>query len=39
MVKLSHSFEYEIEPIPQYNFKFTVRKPAGWPLFSPFEII
>lgn len=38
MVKLSHSFEYEIEPIPPYNFELTVRKPAGWPLFTPFEV-
>ncbi len=38
MAKLSHSFEYEIEPIPPYNFELTVRKPAGWPLFTPFEI-
>lgn len=38
MVKLSYSFEYEIDPIPPYNFDLTVRKPAGWPLFTPFEI-
>lgn len=38
MVKLPHSFEYEIDPIPPYNFDLTVRKPAGWPLFTPFEI-
>jgi 3-methyladenine DNA glycosylase/8-oxoguanine DNA glycosylase len=38
MVKLSHSFEYEIEPIPPYSFELTVRKPAGWPLFTPFEV-
>jgi 3-methyladenine DNA glycosylase/8-oxoguanine DNA glycosylase len=38
MAKLSHSLEYEIEPIPPYNFELTVRKPAGWPLFTPFEI-
>ena len=37
-MKLNHSFSYEIEPIPPYNFKLTVQKPAGWPLFTRFEI-
>ena len=38
MVKLAHSIEYEIKPIPPYNFSLTVRKPAGWSLFTPFEV-
>jgi DNA-3-methyladenine glycosylase II len=38
MVKLPHSFEYEIDPISPYNFDLSVRKPAGWPLFTPFEV-
>lgn len=38
MVNLSHSLTYEIKPIPPYNFNLTVRKPAGWPLFTPLEI-
>ena len=38
MVKLSHSLTFEIKPIPPYNFNITIRKPAGWPLFTPLEI-
>ena len=38
MVKLSYSLTYEIKPIPPYNFNLTIRKPAGWPLFTPLEI-
>ena len=38
MVKLTNSFTFKIEPIPPYSFKLTVRKPAGWPLFTPFEV-
>jgi hypothetical protein len=38
MVKLAYSSTYEIKPIPPYNFSLTVRKPAGWPLFTPLEV-
>ncbi len=38
MVKLNHSVTYEIKPIPPYNFNLTIRKPAGWPLFTPLEV-
>jgi len=38
MVKLNHSLTYEIKPIPPYNFDLTIRKPAGWPLFTPLEV-
>jgi 3-methyladenine DNA glycosylase/8-oxoguanine DNA glycosylase len=38
MVKLAYSFQHEITPIPPYNFKLTVKKPAGWSLFTPFEV-
>ena len=38
MVKLTHSLIYEIKPIPPYNFNLTIRKPAGWPLFTPLEV-
>ena len=38
MVKLSHSLTYEIKPFPPYNFDITIRKPAGWPLFTPLEV-
>lgn len=27
-----------MEPLPPYSFSLTVRKPAGWPLFTPFEV-
>ncbi len=37
MVKLEHTIQHDIKPIPPYNFKLTVRKPAGWSLFTPFE--
>jgi 3-methyladenine DNA glycosylase/8-oxoguanine DNA glycosylase len=37
-VKLDYSFNYEVKPIPPYNFNLTVRKPAGWSLFTPLEI-
>lgn len=38
MVKLLNSFVFVMEPIPPYSFRLTIRKPAGWPLFTPFEI-
>jgi 3-methyladenine DNA glycosylase/8-oxoguanine DNA glycosylase len=37
-MKLSHSFTSEIVPIRPYSFELTVRKPAGWALFTPSEI-
>jgi len=37
-MKLDCSFNYEIKPIPPYDFYLTVRKPAGWSLFTPLEI-
>ncbi len=38
MVKLLNPFSFVIDPIPPYSFRLTVRKPAGWPLFTPFEL-
>ncbi len=38
MAKLSYSIQYEIRPAPPYNFKLTIKKPAGWSLFTNFEI-
>jgi 3-methyladenine DNA glycosylase/8-oxoguanine DNA glycosylase len=35
---LIYSFAFKMEPIPPYSFELTVRKPAGWPLFTPFEV-
>jgi 3-methyladenine DNA glycosylase/8-oxoguanine DNA glycosylase len=30
--------KFEIDPIPPFNFRLTVRKPAGWDLFTREEI-
>ncbi len=38
MHRLTHSFEFNIVPAPPYDFNLTVRNPAGWHLFTPFEI-
>ncbi len=38
MTKLPHYFCFELNPVNPYNFKLTVKKPAGWALFTPFEI-
>lgn len=38
MAKLLNSSDFVMEPIPPYSFRLTVRKPAGWPLFTPFEV-
>lgn len=38
MNRLTCSFEFQITPVPPYNFGLTVRRPAGWSLFTPFEI-
>ena len=37
MPKLAHSFAYELRPEPPFDFGLTVRKPAGWSLFTPCE--
>jgi 3-methyladenine DNA glycosylase/8-oxoguanine DNA glycosylase len=38
MVILAHSFIFVLDPVPPYDFELTVRKPAGWSLFTPFEV-
>jgi DNA-3-methyladenine glycosylase II len=38
MSELMHSFAYELEPQPPYDFQLTVHKPAGWSLFTPYEL-
>ncbi|MGC8505232.1 MAG: DNA-3-methyladenine glycosylase family protein [Thermoplasmata archaeon] len=38
MNRLTHSFEFEITPVRPFNFNLTVENPAGWHLFTPFEI-
>jgi len=37
MTLLRHSFSIRFAPKAPYDFTLTVRKPAGWPLFSNFE--
>jgi len=37
-MKLSPSFTSEIIPIPPYSFELTVRKPAGWAMYTPSEV-
>lgn len=37
-MKLSNTFSLTLRPIPPYNFELTVRKPAGWPLFTRDEV-
>jgi 3-methyladenine DNA glycosylase/8-oxoguanine DNA glycosylase len=38
MAKLGHSFSFEIRPTAPYSFGLTMRKPAGWSLFTQFEV-
>lgn len=38
MAKLIRRFGFRLEPAPPYNFELTVHKPAGWSLFTPFEV-
>jgi len=35
---LRRTTELEITPVPPFNFRLTVRKPAGWDLFTPEEV-
>lgn len=37
MPRLTHSFGYELTPTAPFDFERTVRKPAGWPLFTQYE--
>lgn len=36
-MRLPHRFSYQVKPVSPYSFRLTVRKPAGWSLFTPFE--
>lgn len=38
MVKLANAFSFTLEPKSPYDFELTVRKPAGWSLFTTTEI-
>jgi hypothetical protein len=37
-MKLRYRFSYRVKPVSPYCFELTVKKPAGWSLFTPFEI-
>jgi DNA-3-methyladenine glycosylase II len=37
-MKLTCRFSYPAKPLSPYSFRLTVKKPAGWSLFTPFEI-
>jgi DNA-3-methyladenine glycosylase II len=37
-MKLPFRFSYPVKPLSPYSFSLTVKKPAGWSLFTPFEI-
>jgi 3-methyladenine DNA glycosylase/8-oxoguanine DNA glycosylase len=36
-MKLQSRAQFELEPLPPYDFRLTVRKPAGWDLFTAEE--
>ncbi len=36
-MKLRYRFSYHVRPVSPYCFRLTVKKPAGWTLFTPFE--
>ena len=38
MTRLATHSDFIIRPLPPYDFRLTVRKPAGWSLFNPFEV-
>ncbi|MCS4540310.1 MAG: hypothetical protein HYU03_06455 [Thaumarchaeota archaeon] len=37
-MKLEKAFSFRSRPIPPFDFKLTVRKPAGWDLFNSSEV-
>jgi len=37
-MKLDRRTHFEIDPVPPYSFRLTVRKPAGWDLFTSEEV-
>jgi DNA-3-methyladenine glycosylase II len=37
-MELQYKFSYQVNPLKPYCFRLTVRKPAGWSLFTPFEV-
>ncbi len=37
-MRLPFKFSYQVRPLSHYSFGLTVKKPAGWSLFTPFEV-
>ncbi|HVO77578.1 MAG TPA: hypothetical protein VMS79_01785 [Methanomassiliicoccales archaeon] len=37
-MKLRHTLRFEVQPIAPYDFELTIHKPAGWSLFSNYEV-
>src|SRR3990172_8470088 len=37
-MRLNQGFAFYLRPQAPFNFELTVKKPAGWPLFTPLEI-
>ena len=38
MARLDNHFAFVLQPKAPYNFELTMKKPAGWDLFTPFEV-
>lgn len=38
MAKLIRRFAFYLRPKPPYNFRLSIKKPAGWDLFTPNEV-
>ncbi|MDA4117443.1 MAG: hypothetical protein OK455_03770 [Thaumarchaeota archaeon] len=38
VVKLTRTGEFEVDPVPPFSFRLTVRNPAGWDLFTADEV-
>src|SRR2546428_109428 len=38
LVRLEKNFSFFLSPKAPYNFELTAKKPAGWDLFTPFEV-
>ncbi len=38
MVRLEKTFSFALFPKAPYSFELTIKKPAGWDLFTPFEV-
>ncbi len=37
MIRLAHKTRFVFKPRPPYDFELTIKKPAGWSWFTPYE--